>query len=271
MINDRDLFGRVLLTSWKAFVGPYWYAVVPGSATLSGSPYILCGSLPDAVKDAQCVDAVMELPADDGDGTSKIFVAVWSMYESLVAKVGTPIPVEDVLAALRAAPGAGGLDLRGLKRKLNGHEVFFAERSVRPDLHRRPAPDRLHGPPRRVPPWAGARCPPSTRSWLTWRCVPGCWPPARSRSRWPTWTPASKKRSRRVAEAPYGRSSTARSDLLLARVCACGCVRVRVVCVYVCVCVWCVCVRVCVCLCACVVCAGGARARLPGGLWVSLV
>ena len=59
-----------------------------------------------------------------------------------------------------------------------------------------------------------------------------------------------------MAEAPYGRSSTARSDLLLARVCACGCVRVRVVCAYVCV---------CVCLCACVVCAGGARARLPGG------
>ena len=126
-INDRVLYGSVLRNDWMAFVGPYWYAVVPGSATLSGSPYILCGSLPDAVKDAQCVDAVMELPADDGDGTSKIFVAVWSMYESLVAKVGTPIPVEDVLAALRAAPGAGGLDLRGLKLKLK--DMRYSSRS----------------------------------------------------------------------------------------------------------------------------------------------
>ena len=66
-INDSELFGNVLLNSWKASVGPFWYDVVPGSATLSGSAYILCGFLPDAVKDAQRVDAVMELPADEGD------------------------------------------------------------------------------------------------------------------------------------------------------------------------------------------------------------
>ena len=63
-VEDLKDFQSNIIGGWANYSGPYWVSIVPSSASVSGSAFVVSGFLSVAVQEAHYAAAVCKLPGE---------------------------------------------------------------------------------------------------------------------------------------------------------------------------------------------------------------